>query len=471
MSEVDLLQIERGLIIAPAGCGKTHLITNALQNCKEDKPVLVLTHTNAGVAALRHRLTNRGVKRSSYRLMTIDGWAIRLVSTFPDRAEYDGGANPKQPNYPRIRRAAARLLKSDHIGDVIMANYSRLLVDEYQDCSLIQHAIVFYAAQTLPTCVLGDPMQAIFDFSGNQLANWEDHVCKHFPVKAELNTPWRWTNAKNEELGRWLLDARGKLIRRQPIDLSTAPNSVKWIELSRAADNHKTLVAAARCRHKTKDETSLVIGDSRSAQSRYKIAKNVPGIVTVEPVDLKDLTTYASNLDLSDGQSVKKTLEFAETLITNVGSSSVMKRIKSLKAGTARKEANDLECLALEIDTKPTYAGLSQLLSECSRQSGSRIYRPAVLRATIRALNASEADNGGSFEENAIKIREENRAVGRQLPKAAIGSTLLLKGLEADHVIVLNAGDLDAKNLYVAMTRGARTVSVCSNSHILNPAV
>lgn len=471
MNEIDLLQIERGLVIAPAGCGKTHLITNALQACKEDKPILVLTHTNAGVVALRHRLTNLGVPRSSYRLMTIDGWAIRLASTFPDRAEYDGGANPKQPNYPRIRKAAARLLKSDHIGDVIMANYSRLLVDEYQDCSIIQHSIVFYAAQILPTCVLGDPMQAIFGFGDDQLAKWEDQVCKHFPIKAELNTPWRWKNANNEELGLWLLDTRKKLINRQSIDLTTAPKSVKWIELSGADNNHRALVSAARCTHKTKDETSLVIGDSMSAPSRYRIAKNVPGIVTVEPVDLKDFTEYAKNLDLSDGLSLKETLKFAETLITNVGANSVMQRIKSLNAGTARNEANDLERLALAIDTKPTYSGLSRLLSECSRQSGSRVYRPAVLRAAIKALNASEAGNGGSFEENAIRIREENRAVGRQLPKAAIGSTLLLKGLEADHVIVLNASNLDSRNLYVAMTRGARTISMCSNSQILKPVV
>lgn len=57
-----------------------------------------------------------------------------------------------------------------------------------------------------------------------------------------------------------------------------------------------------------------------------------------------------------------------------------------------------------------------------------------------------------------------------QLPKTAIGSTLLLKGLEADHVVVLNADKLDAKNLYVAMTRGAKTVTLCCKTQTIGAA-
>ncbi|MDN7667287.1 UvrD-helicase domain-containing protein [Burkholderia vietnamiensis] len=39
----------------------------------------------------------------------------------------------------------------------ITSTYSRLLVDEYQDCNTAQHAIVCSIAQILPTCILGDP--------------------------------------------------------------------------------------------------------------------------------------------------------------------------------------------------------------------------------------------------------------------------------------------------------------------------
>ncbi|MCG8311404.1 MAG: UvrD-helicase domain-containing protein, partial [Cytophagales bacterium] len=400
---------------------------------------------------------------------TIDGWALRLASTFPARSKYKEGIAPRRLNYLKIRKAAWTLLKANHITDVLTASYSRILVDEYQDCSLNQHAVVYYASRHLPTCVLGDPMQAVFGFGDDGLAEWDKHVCKHFPPVTELSTPWRWKNAGTEELGLWLLEARTALLKGASINLKDAPESVRWIKLDGTGDDYRKLVRAARCGHKASGETSLVIGDSRNATSRHKIAKNVPGIVAVEPVDLKDLTTYARNLDLTDGYSVGETLDFAESLITNVGAKATKGRIDSLKAGTARKAPSDLEAVALEVGEAPTFDGLARILSECSRQSGSRTYRPAVLRAAFRALSLVQSNSDITFEDAAVRVREENRAVGRQLPKAAIGSTLLLKGLEADHVVVLNAGELDARNLYVAMTRGAKSVTLCSADAILKP--
>ena len=55
-NDIDLLAINRGTVTAPAGCGKTHLIAEALTRHGGSKPILVLTHTNAGVVALRGRL-------------------------------------------------------------------------------------------------------------------------------------------------------------------------------------------------------------------------------------------------------------------------------------------------------------------------------------------------------------------------------------------------------------------------------
>jgi DNA helicase IV len=49
--------------------------------------------------------------------------------------------------------------------------------------------------------------------------------------------------------------------------------------------------------------------------------------------------------------------------------------------------------------------------------------------------------------------------------------TLLLKGLEAEVAVVLNAGNLDARNLYVAMTRGSKALTVCSQTPILRPGL
>ncbi len=58
-----------------------------------------------------------------------------------------------------------------------------------------------------------------------------------------------------------------------------------------------------------------------------------------------------------------------------------------------------------------------------------------------------------------------------QLPKRAVGSTLLLKGLEAEVAVILNADALDARNLYVAMTRGSKVLMICAQTPTLAPTM
>ena len=67
----------------------------------------------------------------------------------------------------------------------------------------------------------------------------------------------------------------------------------------------------------------------------------------------------------------------------------------------------------------------------------------------------------------ALKVVEQRAADGRILPRRAVGSTLLLKGLEADHAVVFDADTMSRADIYVAMSRASRTLTVVSNSCIL----
>ena len=122
---------------------------------------------------------------------TLDGFAIRLIRLFPKRSGHDPAvlelASPKN-DYPAIRDAAVAMVAAGHLSDVLPATYAGLFVDEYQDCSLVQHALTVAAAEFLPTCVLGDPMQAIFGFKGNPLVDWEEDVHAAFGRCGELAT-------------------------------------------------------------------------------------------------------------------------------------------------------------------------------------------------------------------------------------------------------------------------------------------
>jgi hypothetical protein len=468
----DLLDVDRGAITAPAGCGKTELIARTLKLHAGSKPILVLTHTNAGVAALRARLDASGVPAARYRLLTIDGWAIRLASTFPLRTECKEStlrlANPRE-DYPNIRLASAKLLKAGHINDLLAATYARLIVDEYQDCSIRQHAIVAFASAALPTCVLGDPLQAIFNFGSDELANWDAHVCTRFPVVEQLSTPWRWINAGAEPLGRWLLKVRQDLLGGVPIDLRAAPEGVRWVELTGAGD-HPKLLEASRVKAMTTDGSVLIIGDSMNVASRNQIASAVPGTITVEAVDLRDLVNFANTLDFASPDALETIVRFAQSVMSNVGGSDLLQRVRTLREGRARKAPTTVEAAALSFLPDPSPNKTVELLVEIGKQTGVRKYRPLILRAAIRALNMCSGADSISFADAAIRVREQNRIQGRPLPRRAIGSTLLLKGLEADTVVILNAGELDARNLYVAMTRGARAVVLCSSKPVLNPA-
>jgi len=473
-NDIDLLAINRGSVTAPAGCGKTHLIAEALTRHGGRKPMLVLTHTNAGVVALRERLDRAGVPAKAYRLSTIDGWAMRLISTFPARSAHSTNllqlANPRT-DYPRIRIAAANLLKAGHVSDILAASYARLLVDEYQDCSIRQHAVVAYAAQTLPTCVLGDPLQAIFGFGGDDLAKWADDVCAYFPRAGELGTPWRWINAGAEPLGRWLLDVRDKLLRGEPIDLRTAPTGVSWIELDGTAADHQRRLRAARARPPDGQGCVLIIGDSMNPDGQRQFASQTPGAITVEAVDLKDLVSFAMTFDLGAPDALERLANFAQSVMRNVGAPDLMRRVQSLMRGTARKAPTDVEAAALCFARAPSHRAAVDLLVEIGKEAGVSPHRPAVLRACIKALQLCHGTEGLSFHDAALRMREQNRLVGRPLPRRAVGSTLLLKGLEADMAVILNAGALDARNLYVAMTRGSKALTVCAPSPLLMNAV
>ena len=207
----------------------------------------------------------------------------------------------------------------------------------------------------------------------------------------------------------------------------------------------------------------------QESQGQRQFASQTPGATTVESVDLRDLVNFARTLNLKSKDALDRVVSFAEDVMTNLGGATLLKRVETIKAAKNRKPASPLEDSALRFSDNPTYAGVRELLGAMGEQAGVRSHRPGILRGCIRALQMAEAQGGPSFQEAAVTVREQSRALGRPLPRRAVGSTLLLKGLEADVSIILNAADLNRQNLYVAMTRGSRRLVICSNSNLLKP--
>lgn len=468
MPNPDPLQISRGCIQAPAGCGKTHLIADSLKRTVCEKPILVLTHTNAAVAALRQRLDENKVPRSNYRLTTIDSWVIKMVRMFPMRSS----ANPSilelldpATDYPAIKKAALSLLKGRHIDTLIEANYSRLFVDEYQDCLHTQHSIICELARVLPTCVLGDVLQGIFNF-GDKTVNWDTEVLRDFPLVGELNTPWRWNQVGTSSLGQWTLEIRSILLRGDQINLASTPPELEWIQISGDTDFKRILKSTNSMPSGIR--SSLIICDSRDRHRQQKIARSTRGASVVENADLTDLVSFAKRFKFSSATATSDLLNEAANLLRGTNTRETINRLASLQAGTNRKPATKIETAALTFDADKTPKKAAALLSILSNQPGVSAFRGEIFRNMLKALNSSESAD--DFYDMALRTREERRFHSRALGKRSVGSTLLVKGLEADQVVLVDSNKMDAKNLYVALTRGAKRIVVCSTSQYLPAA-
>ena len=76
-------QAHSGYVEAPAGCGKTEAIVKTVGSYCRD-PQLVLTHTHAGVDALRQRFRKHQVPSSRFHVDTIAGWSWGWVRNYPN---------------------------------------------------------------------------------------------------------------------------------------------------------------------------------------------------------------------------------------------------------------------------------------------------------------------------------------------------------------------------------------------------
>jgi len=468
--EFDLLEVTRGSVIAPAGCGKTELIASSLSRASDELPALVLTHTNAGVHALEQRLQKRGVSKAKFKVATIDNWSLRIATMFPATSGFipQVGKRRTNPDYVKQKACALAVLQSGALDELLPCTYSRLIVDEYQDCTLQQHDIICRIADILPTAVLGDPLQAVFGWPGNVLVKWTSNVEAQFPRIGILREPWRWINANTRSFGEWLIEVRTPLRKGEAIDLSNAPPEVQWVQLKDLNDFEGRRQA---CTYRPEGGgTVLIIADSVDKNGQKSMACMTPGASTVEAVDLKDLLAFADSFEPDTDGALEHLLDFASDLLTRVDKDNLLARVDRLQRGTARTPANRIEGVALAYLAEPSFIGARILLEALAANDGARIYRPAIFYPTLDALRLMGKGHENLYEA-AMSVRERLRHEGRQLPKHAVGSTLLLKGLEAEVAVILNPEKMTREHLYVALTRGAKKVLICSPSPVIRPAV
>ena len=137
MTDDELNQIltkENAAIVAPAGHGKTEMITEVVE--KASGKQLVLTHTNAGVYALEDRLRKRGVSTDKFHVSTIASYCQRWCQSYRLNSNFwfEMPRNKTEicKYYQNLYEGMINLLVQDWVGKILKSTYTGIIVDEYQ---------------------------------------------------------------------------------------------------------------------------------------------------------------------------------------------------------------------------------------------------------------------------------------------------------------------------------------------------
>ena len=451
-----IAEADSGFVGSPAGCGKTEAIVRTVGGYCTGMQ-LVLTHTHAGVDALRQRFRQHGVPVARYHIDTIAGWSWGWVRKYPTNARYEGATDIADWN--KVYAAMTTLLDKDFVTRGILNSYSGIIVDEYQDCTLPMHALIARLNTLLPCRILGDELQGIFDFNNEPLVGWADVRAEFRQDLGMLDTPHRWIRAGNRDLGQWLLDNRDAFRAGREPNYTGSPISMRSIHFADLAQQLIRMTYAA-------DGTICIIRPkARSLRSGLETTLVKHGYQVLEANDLGDLQKLV--LVLAEGTTAEKrtvALSFLKRVHGGLAGDDQRFIKKIMEGKSQRPQRPDRRALCARHAEGVTSHLVWDLLSYCENLAGVS----CKLRVSVSALRSileehceTGADLKGLYAEEIARRRFHNRSHVYR----AIGSTLLVKGLEYDHAVVLRGPDWQRNwggyyDLYVALTRGSKTATL-----------
>lgn len=442
-----ILDAENGSVVAPAGYGKTETIARAAGSCRR---ALILTHTHAGVHAIRVRLKKLEISNRKVYVDTFAGWCMRYANAFKYTAK-PPTFPPQNEEWDQLYKGTALALGVAAVRSVIKASYDRIFIDEYQDCDVAQHNVAIVLSGIVPTTVFGDPMQGIFEFSGASL-DWELAVFPHFPLVTELKTPYRWKKT-NPGLGAWIGETREKLKNGQSIDLGD--ERIQWKQSDSAFDMglffdefdpDAESVAAIHCRKGV----------------CYDLASATNGAFqAIEEVEAKTLREFAGEWDSANSGTYN-------IIVRNFFSLCFKK--KEPPMDEVREDNTAVESLMQELRDQLKGANPAEaaghLLHAARSHPRWRLFRSELWRDCERALAELSSGRCANLRDAAETIRNRSNHIGRRLPIRTVSTPLLLKGLEFNDVKIpyaahfLSENYAQAKLFYVAISRATQSLSI-----------
>ena len=252
----------------------------------------------------------------------------------------------------------------------------------------------------------------------------------------------------------------------EPVDLSAAP--INWRRPVTPANQVQAGKRAAA------DADASVVAILKWSNQCPKYAKRLDGLFSsMDELEGKDLLQSAGTLDLAaDGSGAAIALiDIARECITRLPSQ-MGAMLKTLKANklpriTARTPHRPLVEAVLAVTESPTSTNLLAMAEAIEGISGVFVHRRDLWESVKRSITVQRDEQTTTIREAAVIVRDRTRENGRAVQPRTVSRTVLVKGLEYDHAVILDAHSLDARDFYVAATRGRRTLTVLSDDRVL----
>lgn len=270
-----------------------------------------------------------------------------------------------------------------------------------------------------------------------------------------LTTPHRWIRAGNRPLGEWLLATRATFRQNREPDFYQSPIEYKTIQYRELGSELNTIT-------NQKTGRICVIGPkTRRLPANIETTLVNRSYRVLEPNELSALRKLIR--PLSEGSSRQKATAARRFLGAAFGSVSVndysfIENI--LKNENQRPRRRDRKTLCENHTDGTTPRLLFDLLEYV--ENLDRVN--CKLRESVSALKCileEHIDKGTDLKSLYADEISKRKYQSRNSILRCIGSTLLVKGLEFDHVVILRGQNWgNTKDLYVALTRGSKSVTL-----------
>lgn len=456
-------------IEAAAGAGKTHLACElATEWAKDVRPyqsVLFLSHTNAARDVFRRRVATIGGISERVELKTLDAFCLDLLSPYAGLWDLPVPLVPPRPLpagwFVEMRRKAARLLQAKpSITSAVVARFPLVIADEHQDASRHHHMVLKHMADAgARVRMLGDALQAILTFDPT-IPGW-DALMGGLPVVSLVGS-WRWTDAP--DLGEWIVQARMRLLRQLPVQLSGVPPCVEVVVIDQEPGAPWPTSRAVHevLRRHIEDRELLVLGRRNDDVNEIARAPDLRLVVN-EGSDLRTAEQVLEEALAAAGDPRRVAAALADFMIgAGTLSSPSAAAIRSLHAGNGPKSLRDI------IDSVRRQPDLSGLISATRsairgrREIGWEILHPQAVQAVARIPVSAEPSEVRDLAYEAQRVASES-----PVPARCSSTVHKAKGREFEHVIIpcLDSSTFrgilpDRQLLYVGLSRARRRLTL-----------